>query len=289
MERLLSQLGNVAFVGCLLACTCIVLIFVVGVFIIRRGVSGLVPMVADLIIGRVDQTPEGRTPPTSGRPAGAVLKAKAQSLDFDEALRRQGAPPTILAQGAPQQAAYPQQPSYGAQSAPAYNQGLQNIAPIGSPQLSGGTIQPLYDNRVQTSGNPSYPAPNMPSLTGSPYQPLGGGYPQQAAPNPSYPAAPYQPLGGGYQQQSAPSGSADPNAFFPTQTGGIPRRASLSAPRDVSGGAMGDAGFSTDNYPGLRNRPNRRRDVIQDTRDTDKGNEDGIGGVIGNMGNMLGL
>ena len=100
----------------------------------------------------------------------------------------------------------------------------------------------------------------------------------------------YQPLGGGYQQQAAPGG--DPNAFFPPPAG-IPRRASLSAARDVSGDMMGQAGFDAENYPGLRNR--RRRGGGQEIYDDqalsdreDRG-EGGIGGIVGDLGNILGL
>jgi hypothetical protein len=98
----------------------------------------------------------------------------------------------------------------------------------------------------------------------------------------------YQPLGSGYQSQAAPA-NPDPNAFFPPPNTSLPRRASLSAPRDVSQNTMGQQGFDTENYPGLRNRSGRRSSVA-DKRDTqDEPDRSGIGGIINDLGNMIGM
>jgi hypothetical protein len=303
MERLLNQLGSAVTVLCAGSCACVVGLFIFGGLLIRFAGANLIPMVGDLLVGRADTSPEKskRTPAVLTRPAGgAVLKTQAQSLDFDEALRRQGGVPTIQAQSAgyPQaQAPYPQQgyanTAYTAQASAPYSPALQNIPPMAAPQMPATNIQPLYDNRV-LPGQPmqAQSAPNQPYPAAAPYPPLQGApmTPSLSGQMPTSPA--YQPLSGGYQATGTPSLSqnVDPNAFFPAPTGGIPRRASLSAPRDVSMNTNTQPGFDTENYPGLRSRNTRRRVEGQSTAsDQDQDTRGGIEGVIGNLGNFLGL
>lgn len=319
MQRLLDSLGNFAVVLCGGACVCVVGLFIFGGMLIRFAGVSLVPLVGDLLVGRADRTPEKRTSPALTRPtSGAVLKSQAQSLDFDEALRRQGGA-SMQAQAAPQgfapqgfaqqgyptqpqqgfvQQGYPTQPQqgyantgYGAQSAP-YTPSLQSLPPATAPQVpTASGIQPLYDNRVL----PQQPmqAPVQPSLTPAQQYPTATPYgPPPSGVVPTMPSitgqpTPYQPLSGGYQSQAAPS--TDPNAFFPPPNTSLPRRASLSAPREVSPNTMPQQDFNTENYPGLR-RSSGRRSSTADARDTkDEADRSGIGGIINDLGNMIGM
>src|SRR5690349_13388259 len=109
MQRLLDQLGNAAAVLCGLSCACVVGLFLFGGALLRGAFVGLIPMVTDLVVGRVDRTPERRSTAPLPRPtSGAVLKTQAQAFDFDEAVRRQAGVPMQA-----QAAAYPQQAPYG--------------------------------------------------------------------------------------------------------------------------------------------------------------------------------
>jgi hypothetical protein len=317
MERLFNQLGNMVTAICGLSCACIVVLVFGGGFLLRTAGVGLFSLLGDLIVGRVDRTPTTRA--ALPRPTtGASLRTRAQSLDFDTAVRQQGgspAPMTIQAQSAafptqPQapgfpgqapagyantNAGYNAQPGYNAQAA-GYGPTLQNMPSLTTPGLpSAGSIQPLQDNRLMTPQEmraQAAPLPNQPYA--APYQPLGGApvVPSLSGQAPMTPG--YQPLSGGYQQQAAP---VDPNAFFPAPTGGIPRRASLSAPRDISTDTAGMDDFNAENYPGLRNRRGSsagRRGAAQDVHDSMAGSdggqrEGGLGGVINDLGNILGL
>jgi len=323
MERLVNQLGNMVTVICGLSCACIVMLVFGGGFLLRTAGVGLFSMIGDLIVGRVDQTPANRTQAALPRPtSSAAIRTRAQSLDFDTAVRQQGGAPvpmTIQGQSAafPAQAqslgfpgqtpalnpGYPQQTQgyantgYNAQAA-GYGPTLQDVPPMTAPGLPAlGNIQPLQDNRLlgpQEMRAQAAPLPNQP-YPAAPYQPLGGSpvVPSLSGQAPISPG--YQSLGGSYQQQAAPGG-VDPNAFFPPPSGGIPRRASLSGPRDVSANTMGMDDFNVESYPGLRNRRSGsgRRGAAQDVHDSMAGNdsgerEGGLGGVIGDLGNLLGL
>lgn len=210
--------------------------------------------------------------------------------------------PNMAFPGQAPNAGYPQQGysntgGYTAQTS-GYGPTLQNMPPMSAPGLpAAGNIQPLYDNRglapqemrAQAAPIPNQPYPNAPfaPLAGAPLS-GGSGMPSLSGQAPITPG--YQPLSGGYQQQAA--GGVDPNAYFPPPAG-IPRRASLSAARDVSNDMMGQAGFDAENYPGLRNR--RRRGAGQEIYDDqaltdreDRG-DGGIGGIVGDLGNILGL
>lgn len=318
MERLLNQLGNVITVVCGLSCTCVIVLFIGGGLVLRTAGMGLFTLLGDLVLGRTDTTPTRRTQAPLPRPtSGAALRTRSQSVDFDAALRQQGAAPmpmTIQAQSAafPPQAqvptqGFPGQTPSGYANTPlgyppqtgGFGATLQEVPPRTAPTLpTAGTITPLQDNRVlqpQEMRAPAMPLPNQPypnqPYPNQPYpnQPLGGApvVPSLSGQAPVNPG--YQPLAGGYQQQAAP---ADPNAFFPPPQGGIPRRASLSAGHDVSAGAMGMDDFDAANYPGLRNRRRRGagQEIYDDTplRDGEE-REGGIGGIIGDLGNMIGL
>lgn len=301
MDRLLNQLGNLATLACGGACACIVALFIAGAIGLRWAGGSLIPLVGDLIVGRADRTPETPRGTTGlSRPAGsAVLKTHAQSLDFDDALRRQGGVPVQA------QAAYGQ-PAFGAQAAPqaGFNAGpnavptLQSLLPGNANPMPATTIQPLYDSRLGPQQPfPAQAAPQAPYQAGPGYAPLGG-VPSLSGQPPASPG--FQPLGGyqqpltpglsqpGYQQPGALAQGVDPNAFFPPPSTALPRRASLSAPRDVSQDTLGQAGFNTENYPGLRSR--RRRSQDQDlVDDQDQSDRGGIGGIINDLGNMIGM